>query len=531
MSSIMRKPRLNLSAELFDVYLIAAVYILITGGGLFLNASCLQLIDEKPWVHRLALSMIALVTFFAVLFFLKFKPGQSRLLNLLARIQPTKQFTTVLFLYLSTLWTLSSWIRYDAFHSGFDLAIFTQALWNTLHGNFLYSSIKGGICLLADHFSPGLLFFLPFYAAWPSVKMLLLVQAAGAASGILPLYQILKLEHASRKDWQLAFLAAFALYLPLRNSVRFDFHPEILAIPFLLWAYFYFLRGRQIISSLFLLATLLLKESAAVAVFGFGAYALLAKRSYRYGAFWMIFPTIYFFIVTGWAMPALNSGQEYFYLKGNFGIWTGDGGAAGLKHILRPESLVYLLKIYLPVGFLSFLHPAFLLNLPMLAQNLGSTNPMVRSIYFQYTAFLTPVVFISAIKASQKYSSKLVLLFFILSSIVTSGVPEYYIQQREIQKIPIDGPFLEKYLGQIPGNVSLRTHEFFAAHAARRKELHIFENRHPKEGGSEAAMNADRCVLHNRFLSPNAEQVISQLTRQGYYLRYSNRELYDLEKT
>ena len=66
----------------------------------------------------------------------------------------------------------------------FDLGIFAQAVWNTLQGDFLYSSLKGGICLLGDHVSPLLALTAPVYALWPDPRCLILLQVLVSATCI-----------------------------------------------------------------------------------------------------------------------------------------------------------------------------------------------------------------------------------------------------------------------------------------------------------------------------------------------------------
>lgn len=59
-------------------------------------------------------------------------------------------------------------VRHFSFQTGKDLALFAQAYWNTLQGDFLFSSIQGGIVLWGEHFNPIVLAVLPFYWLWPS---------------------------------------------------------------------------------------------------------------------------------------------------------------------------------------------------------------------------------------------------------------------------------------------------------------------------------------------------------------------------
>lgn len=68
-----------------------------------------------------------------------------------------------------TLSTLSL-LRYLSFHlEGYDLGIFDQVVWNSLHGRLFENSIlPDAPLLIGQRFSPILLALVPFYAVWSS---------------------------------------------------------------------------------------------------------------------------------------------------------------------------------------------------------------------------------------------------------------------------------------------------------------------------------------------------------------------------
>ena len=208
----------------------------------------------------------------------------------------------------------------------------------------------------------------------------------------------------------------------------------------------------------------------------------------------------------------MNNRQEYFYLSGNFTAWKDAGTGPFIKHLFNAGTLAYLIKIYLPAGFLAFFDPSFFLNVPALVQNLVSRNDSTRSIFFQYTATLTPFVFISAAESLKRfYPNRLFLLIFLGSSILMAGVSDLYIADHFRGEITPDAAGFDEIFKTIPRSASVRTHEFFAAHLANRKELHIFENNHPREGGSEKAGNTDFVILHRSLLGPDAETVLKPI--------------------
>ncbi len=425
-------------------------------------------------------------------------------------------FAWAVFLVLSLVWSASSVSRYEAFLSGFDMAIFTQAICNTLHHAFLYSSIKGGICLLGDHFSPLLgLLALP-YALWPDPKCLLILQAVAAAACVFPI-RALALEKLKNETWAVLFVLAFALYLPAANAVRFDFHPEIMAMPLQLWSFYFLTRGRLRLSSVFIALCFLAKENAALPAAGLGLYVITDKSKRFFGLFWIFFSAFYLWFVTNKVVPFF-SGEPYAYLHGNFFAWEQLGLDAFLKHLLSKDSAVYLVKIFGPLGFLAFLSPqAMLLVLPPLLQNLTARNPMVHSISHQYTAFLTPFVFAAAICGAEKIKMRRAGFYYLTTVILCmAGVSGVYGMQTAWTQRTEHVLKLPGLLKRVPKDASVRTHEFLAPHLACRRDLYIYENQHPREGASPPALQAEYVVLDEMFLGQTAAKAFDELKQRGY---------------
>ena len=150
----------------------------------------------------------------------------------------------------------------------FDLGIYDQAVWNTLHGQWFRSKIEEGWdILLADHVQPILLPIALLYSVWQSPKTLLLIQTIGLALGALPVYWLARdglqslLASIAESDGEatgvgpsasnalvelaaLAFAAVYLLHPALHSANLDEFHPGTLAAPLLLYA-LYFMRQRR----------------------------------------------------------------------------------------------------------------------------------------------------------------------------------------------------------------------------------------------------------------------------------------------
>lgn len=227
---------------------------------------------------------------------------------------------------------------------------------------------------------------------------------------------------------------------------------------------------------------------------------------------------LYFYVVVNAFIPKL-SGAPYFYLSGNFTEWLRLGWGPFSQHIFQASTFSYFAKVFGPLAFTSVLAPApFLLTIPALAQNLLSRNEMTRSIFYQYTATLTPFVFIASVMALAKLRSyrRYWAYVLLLVSVLTGGVSETYHMRRHWLQITPHVQRVKKILAGIPSSASLRTHEFFAAHAASRKELHIYENNHPKEGGSWKARHTDFVAIDRMKLNDDFDAALDVLRQNGF---------------
>ena len=77
--------------------------------------------------------------------------------------------------------------------TGYDLSLYVQSLWNTLHGDFLRLTVAPGVRhFLSWYFTPSVVLLTPVYARWPSPVTLLIVQSVVVALGALPVFRLAK---------------------------------------------------------------------------------------------------------------------------------------------------------------------------------------------------------------------------------------------------------------------------------------------------------------------------------------------------
>ena len=234
------------------------------------------------------------------------------------------------------------------------------------------------------------------------------------------------------------------------------------------------------------------------------------------------------FVLTQQILIPFLGGTPYLYAS-NF---LQDPGYL-VQGLFSLSTLAYLIKIFLPLGFLSWASPPeLMLCLPILFQNLLSKNPSMHSIFHQYTTGLTPFVFFSAMQGARKLSAvgwkwfgmQRIAMTVLLCSVAMAGASEYHVWWQYRQQRPAELRELLAALDKIPKEASVRVSQTLAPWVAGRLWVHIYENAHPREGGSARARNSDYVVLNLRDLKDGTDTELRDLFSRGYRTTLSLKE-------
>lgn len=322
--------------------------------------------------------------------------------------------TAVFFLYFSFL----SISRHTNFHSlRLDLGNMYQTVWNVAHGNgFVLTDPYGAgeISRLTVHADYLLILLAPFVSLWPDVRMLLLIQAAVLALGAIAVYYI-GVTRLGTHAYALLFAGLYLLYPPLQRVVLHDFHAVSLSTTLLLFSWLFLLRRKFVWFSVFAFLAALGKEQVWLIAAILSGYAALRYTQFRKPASVLAlgFSGIFYYIF--WHVIPAHSGSSPHFALGYFsGFGTDPGSIVGgiftrpwdaIRLMIRGDRLYYLYQLMLPVSFLSFFAPLFLVfSVPTLFLTLLSTNPHMRIIDYQYTSTITPFVFVSAVEGFRRLS-------------------------------------------------------------------------------------------------------------------------------
>ncbi|MDD5505563.1 MAG: DUF2079 domain-containing protein [Candidatus Omnitrophica bacterium] len=462
----------------------------------------------------------------------------SALIKLLKGVSKLGDTRILWFLSLSLifLFLYIGMIRHFAFSSaGIDMGATDQVLWNTVKGSFLFSSLDGNINHLGAHFEPVLLLIAPLYFIWPSIIILIFLQALAAGLAVWPLYLIARKLLKSRV-LIFAFILAYFLSRPLRGVGLLDFHNDVFLIPLSFISYYLLITRRNLWAVLVMLLMLCCKESAAILVFAYGIFTITFLKRYRLGAFLLVLAVSWWFAATELIMPAFANTQAYPYLKWlPFGATYTDNLSAVARDpmllvnlLFSPQKLEFYIKLFLPLGLLSFLSPGHyvLFLLPLLAQVAGSVNHGgMTTLTSHYPAHTLPFIFISAIygaarliKARGERLSVYLAAIIIFFSLIFFGKSDGYKLSKFIRSAEqLHSSEVRAALKVIPQSASVSAVHRIAPHLTHRKYIYIWEN------SPDMRYLAEYVVLHRRLIEADKEgfeQLIAGLRGKGFQQVY-----------
>ena len=275
-------------------------------------------------------------------------------------------------------WSAVSFLRHYHFHSGYDLAIMDQVVWNTSQGRLLARSIEKGVTNdLGDHVRPHLAALSLLYLFIPSPYVLLTYQSLVLALSALPLYLLARRKFNSPA---IGLLAAFCLlaYPPLGFLNRYDFHSEVLSIPLLIFAYERIDAGDLKSASLFMALTLFTKENLGVTIAALGIMAVLYYKHWRFGLTWALVGVAYSAVTLLVVIPAFRGEASdtltRYHWLGNtpsemiWAMMTQPGMV--LQKIFAVKHIITMIQLIAPLAFLPLLGlPALIPALPTLVYN------------------------------------------------------------------------------------------------------------------------------------------------------------------
>ncbi len=395
-----------------------------------------------------------------------------------------------LFLFLtssSLLFLFASAKHFLLGSSAWDLGIFEQFSWLISNGYLFHESSLRGIQPLQDHFSLLLFPIALIYKYIPSPYTLLFLQSTALGSVTSIIYSYCRRVSFNPNLTKSILIASILSPIVFLVNIA-NFHPEVLAVPFMVATLLYSKRTtHNLIFYLSLIISLVAKKSQLL--FGLGVAIYLYLNGYKRKSFLTLTLSILWWII---ASHYSKAGGDY--IQGRLG-YLGEDIPSILFTLIAspwevfkeapPDTIVlYLLGLSLP--FLALWKkgslPAIVSTFPILFTNIISNTGTQRELYSQYSISILPFLIVSCIDSFSiyklKYSVKRyiflpTLLLTIIAFLGYSRIGYFYYrylprfeQALEVQSIK---PFIHP-------NHSILTTDHLAAHFAGRYLIHNIED-------------------------------------------------------
>jgi len=422
------------------------------------------------------------------------------------------ELTLCIFVFVYILYfTLGSFLKYDNFYTGrFDLGNMDQTVWNSIHGRIFQITDPNGtdaISRLSYHADFILVLISPLYLIWSHPKMLLLLQTFALAFGSIFVFLIAK-EILKNKSLPLVLSIAYLLNPVLEYSNLYDFHPVTLGTTFLLACFYYFLKRKYLLFLIFAVLAGLTKEHvwAIISLFGIAIVTrVIIENKFKLnflrkkqlieiiiGGLVFLLSTFLFYYLIWHAIPGARGGNHFaLSYYSDFGNSASDiikniifSPLKTVSMLLQTENIYYLLQLFFPLGFLSLLSPLILIfALPDLSINLLSNNPQLHQIYYQYTATITPFLFISAIysisflkKRFKLFSGNVLILYLVFTAVASAYLygPLPGAKNPSIQMLTnkLDNKYIiDDFTESIPASYSVAATNNLGSHLSRRQKI------------------------------------------------------------
>jgi uncharacterized membrane protein len=302
-------------------------------------------------------------------------------------------------------------LRHSLFHSGaWDLGIFDQGIYLISQGLVPNSSFTN-FHILGDH---GAFILYPlsiFYKVYPDIHWLFLIQAIALSNGIIPVFKLALHSGLSNNQGYLISLI-FILSPLIFNANLFDFHPDVIAVPFFLWSVLWARQRKVLYFCLAVAMILICKAVFAITVIAMGIWLFLFERRPVIGGMAVFSGIVWFIIATQIIIPMI--GGETASTVRHIGRYASLGSSYSeifanlflkpnlfFNKIFSIDSLVYLLLLFVP--FIWCLKHAnltpLIMALPTVTMSILSDDPQQRYLANQYPLPILPFLMLIAVSS------------------------------------------------------------------------------------------------------------------------------------
>ena len=396
-----------------------------------------------------------------------------------------------------TVWCVTfiylGWLRQRYFGTtGFDLGIYDQAVWLLSRLADPFNTIRG-LNVFAHHMNLVLWLITPLYWVAGGPVTLLAVQAIAQASGAVAIFLLARDRLGER--WLALALALVVLLNPAYQIMAWAwFHPEVLAVPAVLFAYWAARAGHWRWYAVSVVLALACKEDVALAVSVLGVVVALQGHR-RYGIITSAAAIAWYALTIRVLIPAFNNGMAPFFID-FFGKELGSTPGQVLANILtnptkawrliaQSDRRDYLWSMFVPVAFVPFgALRVLLIGAPMLAVNLLSAWPYQRGMGAHYSALVLAGLFPATVEAIallgrtpglRRFLVGLVVATSLAATVVWGPSPlsTKFAMHYPLHPGPKQGA-MERAVARVPASAAVSTTWNLSPHLTLRKRVYEF---------------------------------------------------------
>ena len=380
----------------------------------------------------------------------------------------------------AVLMSIESIRHHHAFETGFDTAIYDQALWLLANGHEPFSTITSRPAL-ADHFTPTLTLLTPLYWLGLGVTGLLVTQAVGMALTAPALFALARTSGASPTVASIPALLWLAPWTAAGNL--FNFRPEGFGPVLLVLTVIAAKQQRHVLLAVTVVLALGLKEDVSLTYVVLGV--LLAFHGLRRIGVVVAVTSGAWFVVASAIMQALAGSYDAFGRRfaGDRGDSVSDAFAWMARHPVETagdvvgQSGITLLLLVLSTGGLALLAPSWiLLSAPTALHNALSAYEPQHGIGSHYHLVPLAGLFIAAAIGAGRLRElggrgRLAVTVGVASAAaaaVIGGVMFFDLEKEE----RVDTAATRRLLERIPPHVPVSAAPRLLPHLSRRIEIY-----------------------------------------------------------
>ncbi len=433
----------------------------------------------------------------------------------------------------------------------YDLGIYNNVFWRTLHGDTLGCSYCKAGEHASAHFDPIIILLAPLYGLAPRADTLLVFQSVWLATAVIPLY-LIAVRRLGDAPAGVIVVAIYVLYPALHGVNMFDFHSLTLVVPSLVWAIYLVDSGSRWAYAGVLALVLLTREDMSLLACFIGLYAILIGRV-RTGLLTIVVALVYLATIktmfmndAGLIMQESQDSTSYakFYEEM---IPHGKEGVRGLvisavtnpvfvlKLLLKEPKFFFFMALLVPVLFLPLAagRKTIIMLYGLVFIGFASRKHMF-SLHFQYSSVLFPVLIAAlpdgvartskgrlarAFEAREQTLVRTLLLTCLCSTLLTSvkfGVmlpnrsfrAGWNVLDRTPDRTQKDRyRFIEQIAAELPGESSVCNTSGLGPHVSSRQDVALWPS----------CKDADYLVLNIQGFKTKDDRKLDRMVKDGKY--------------